>query len=164
MSGVDGFRRLTVGQVARRLELHPFVVVRLLAAEGAFPRDLQLDETHVEAVRRRGKLETWWEGRPAEVAGESFARTLGKALVRQLLDRGVIEPSATRDDNLFRGLDSDAQMLLRRAVNLLIKDQFLTTRMAAEGLMVAVHPAAVRQLREFVGGDSRALDALWDRL
>jgi len=108
MTGVDAFRKMTVGQVARWLELHPFDVVRLLAAEGVFPRDLQLDTSHVEAVRRRGGLETWWEGRPAEVPGEAYPRTLGKALVRQLLDRGVVEPTATRDDNLFRGLASDA--------------------------------------------------------
>jgi hypothetical protein len=164
MGGLSVFRKMSIDQAARWLELHPFEVLRLLVNDDALPRDLGLDPSHVERVRVRGGLESWWEGAPDPVPSEPRARTLARALITRMLDRDMVDPNATRADNLFRGLDGDSQVVLRRAVNLLIKEQYLATRMATEGLMVALHPGAVRQLRDFAAGGSRLLDALWERL
>lgn len=164
MSQLAVLRKRTVSSVAHQLDLHPFEVVRLLTAADALPRDLRLEAAHVERVRVTGGLETWWEVPPPTVAGEPRARTLARLMVGRMIERGVVSPRSTRADNLFRGLDPDAQIVLRRAANVLIKEQLLTSRMAAEGLVVGVAPASLSQLREFAAGGGRLLDALWEQL
>lgn len=164
MSALDRFRKPTLDQVARKLELSPFDVVRILVAEDALPRDLRLDPAHLDRIRVRGGLENWWDQPPEPAPGESRSRALVRALLTRMLDRNLVDPAATRADNLFRGLDNDSAAVLRRAVNLLLKEQLLQSRMAAEGLLVSLHPGAVRQLRELAQGSSRTLDSLWDRL
>ena len=164
MSGLAIFRKLSMDGAARRLDLHPFEVVRLLVADGSLPRDLRLDAIDVERVRRRGGLETWWDGPPPVVAGEVRVRTLARVLVGRLIERDIVDPTTTRADNLFRGLDVDSQVALRRAVNVLIREDLLTSRMAAEGLKVGVVPGAVGPLRDFAAGGGRLLDTLWEQL
>lgn len=162
-AAVDTLRRLSVAQVARMLEIHPFDVVRILTVDQSLPADLRLDASLVERVRQRGGLETWWKASPVIPAGEIPARVLGRLMVRQLLDRDLVHPRSTRADNLFRGLDPEAQVVLRRAVNALIREQFLTSHMAAEGLRVALHPTAAAQLRASAGGPLPSLDAILER-
>jgi hypothetical protein len=95
---------------------------------------------------------------------EPAVRALVRAVVRRMIDRDLVDPHATRADNLFRGLDPETQVQLRKAVNLLIRDQLFTSRMAAEGLLVALHPAAMDQLSGIASGRSTILDSIWDRL
>lgn len=165
MAGMDAFRRLTVSGAARHLEIHPFDVIRLLVADGGtLPADLRLDAEHVDRARARGGLEHWWETPPMAFPEEPPVRALVRAIVRRMLDRDLVDPHATRADNLFRGLDPETQVQLRKAVNLLIREQLLTSRMAAEGLLVALHPGAMEQLAAVAAGRSPILDAIWDRL
>lgn len=149
MRQVEVLRRLRLDEAARWLELHPFDLVRLLALHDQLAPDLRLDGDDVETVRRLGGLETWWEDAPKPEPGESPARSLLRALVAKILVRSLVEPNATRADNLFRGLGPDAQLLLRRAVNLLIRERYLVSRMSAEGLLVSVRAGCEDDLRAF---------------
>ncbi|MFZ5476494.1 MAG: hypothetical protein ACOZNI_06915 [Myxococcota bacterium] len=142
-------RRMTVDEVARWLELHPFEVVRILACAGQLPEDLRLEAEDVENVRRLGGLETWWDEAPAPERGESPARALLRALVQKLLAQDLVEPRATRADNLFRGLAPEAQVALRKAVNLLIRERYLVSRMMPSGLAISVRTGAVEDLRAY---------------
>ena len=164
MGGLALFRKMTVDQAARWLEVHPFDIVRLLVSDDQLPVDLRLDPFHVERVRVRGGLETWWEVVPTAVPGEPRARTLARMLIAAMVERDVVEPRYTRADNLFRGLDGESQVVLRRAVNALIKEQLLSSRMAAEGLTVTIPGSAVQDLHRFAQGKSRLLDPVWATL
>ena len=164
MSVLDVFRKPTVDDVARRLELSPFDAVRILVADGGLPRDLRLDASHIERIRVRGGLENWWDQPFEPRPGEARSRALVRELASRLIDHDLVDPRFTRADNLFRGLDPDSQAVLRRAVNHLIKEQLLQSRMAKEGLVISLHPGAVRQVRDIAQGASRVLDSLWERL
>lgn len=165
MAGIELFQKLTVAGAARRLEIHPFDVVRLLVADGdRLPADLRLGPDDLERVRARGGLEYWWETPPLAFPEEPPVRALVRAIVRRMMDRDLVDPHTTRADNLFRGLDPETQVQLRKAVNLLIRDQLLTSRMAEEGLTVGLHPAAMDQLAAVAAGRSPILDSIWDRL
>jgi hypothetical protein len=132
--------------VAQSFELHPFEVVRILAASGALPNDLRLRPEDIARVVEAGGLEAWWESPPVPERGESDARALVRALAGQMLARGVVDPSWTRADNLFRGLDPRAQGTVRRAVNAWIRVGAMGSRMSARGIEVSVRPAAVEEL------------------
>ena len=163
--GIELFQHMSIADAARRLEIHPFELVRLLVAEGhGLPDDLRLGPEDLDRARQRGGLEHWWDTPPMAFPEEPHVRALVRAVVRRMMDRDLVDPHATRADNLFRGLDSSTQGQLRKAVNLLIREQLLTSRMDAVGLMVALHPAAMGQLGAVAAGRSPILDAIWDRL
>lgn len=165
MQGIQIFQNVSVADAARRLEIHPFELVRLLVAEGrGLPDDLRLGPEDIERARQRGGLEDWWETPPLAFPEEPRVRALVRGVIRRMMDRDLVDPHATRADNLFRGLDAGTQVQLRKAVNLLIRDQLLTSRMDALGLMVALHPAAMPQLGAVAAGRSPILDSIWDRL
>ena len=149
MAGLDALYKLGVDHAARWLELHPFEVIRILAVAGELPRDLHLQSSDVERVRVLGGLEIWWEEEPTVERGETQSRALLRVLVGKLLARDLVEPRATRADNLFRGLSPEAQLLLRRSVNMLIRERFLLSRMAVSGLAISVRAGAVDDLRAY---------------
>lgn len=133
----------SVARAAEALELHPFEVVRLLAIGPGLPTDLQLRREHVARVVELGGLEAWWEeGRPPTPADL-------RPLARALLARKVIEPRWTRADNLFRGLDAEGQIGVRRAVNGWIRSGAMGSRWTGRGLEVAVRADAVEAFERF---------------
>ena len=140
---LEAMRPWTIARTAQALELHPFEVVRILASSGALPAQLRLEPDDVGRVLELGRLETWWEGSPKFGPEDVEGHAVTRALARQLLARGVIEPVWTRADNLFRGLETRAQRIVRRAVNTWIRVGAMGSRMSARGLEVSVRPAAV---------------------
>jgi CO/xanthine dehydrogenase Mo-binding subunit len=70
MSILDTHQLLGVADAARRLELHPFEVVRILVADGSLPSALRLDAATLARVRSAGGLETWWEAPATPEANE----------------------------------------------------------------------------------------------
>ncbi len=163
MAGLELFQRMSVEQVAKWLELHPFEIVRILVADGTLPSDLKLDANNVERVRVAGGLETWWEGPPAPGAGEAPERALVRAMLRRMLEKGNVEPKVVRADNLFRGLDVENQRVLRRAVNALIREGVLASSMSAMGLTVAVSAGREPDVRAFAVEGAGVVDRLWDQ-
>lgn len=157
---LDVLRRPGLDHAARVLELHPFEVVRLLALAGELPADLRVDDALVAHIAELGGLQVWWEGAPEVPEGRSRAQALAMELARRMLSRGMVEPASTRADNLFRGLDGESQHILRRWVNLLIREGYLVTYMATSGLVVSVRASAVGGLGAFAADGSGPLASL----
>lgn len=139
---LDALRPWSIMRVADALDLHPFEVVRILAADGSLPRDLRLRPGDASRVVEAGGLEAWWGELDAETPGSVLVR----ALARQLLEREVVEPRWTRADNLFRGLEPIEQGVVRRAVNAWIRSGAMASRMSARGMELTVRAAAAPDL------------------
>lgn len=163
MAGLELFQRLSVEQVARWLELHPFEIIRILVADGSLTSDLKLDSNNVERIRLAGGLETWWEGPPTPQAGETLARALVRTLCAEVIAHGGVEPTYLRADNLFRGLEPQHQATLQRAVNALIKEGVLNCTMSATGKTISVVAARAADVRTFGEGGGGPVDRLWDQ-
>jgi hypothetical protein len=163
MAGLELFQRMTVEQVAKWLELHPFEIVRILVADGSLPADLRLDASNVERVRAAGGLETWWEGPPPVAPGQNAAQATVRQLLLKVLDKQYVEPRTVRADNLFRGLDAEHQRGLRRAVNALIREGVLISSMSATGLTVAIAEARSADARQFAAEGTGPVSHLWDQ-
>lgn len=163
MAGLELFQRMSLQQVAKWLDVHPFEVVRLLALDGSLPADLTLDSRHVERVREVGGLEVWWESLPTPIRGEVPARALVRAALARLLANGCVEPAAVRLDNIFRGLDEDNQWILRRSVTALVAAGVLVTTAAASGLTVSVAASRESDVRAFAIEGVGVVDRLWDQ-
>lgn len=141
---------LTINSAAELLEVHPFELVRLLVAGPGFPADLRLTSDHLEQAVRVGGLEAWWQ-EPGAV--RPTANDL-QPLAHALLERGVSEPRWTRADNLYRGLDADAERAVRRAVNEWIRSGIMGSRMSSRGLEVTLRAGRERDLMRLGGGKS----------
>ena len=163
MAGLELFQRMSVEQVAKWLELHPFEIVRILVADGSLPSDLRLDAANVERIRAAGGLETWWEGPPAAVAGQTSAQTIIRLLLAKVLEKDYVEPRSVRADNLFRGLADEHQRGLRRAVNALIREGVLVSSMSATGLTLGIAAARLAEVRQFATSGAGPVAHLWDQ-
>jgi hypothetical protein len=134
MANTEMFQKLTLQDLARWLELHPYDIVRILVAADALPDDLRFESGDVDRVRELGGIEAWWADAPAGAEDEAGLRA---ALVKQLNERGAFgDEGATRFDNLLRGLGPDHQVAMRRVAQQLIKEHHLVTRPTATGLQV----------------------------
>lgn len=142
---IEELERMSLEQAARRLEIHPVEVIRILVRLDAFPANLRLDERDLERIRRAGGLRAFWE---PGTTGE--AMSLLQALLAKLLAEDLVDPAGTRADNLFRGLAAAVQPPLRRLVNHLIREGLLITRMGEQGLSVGLSKERLSELREFV--------------
>ncbi len=147
-------RKLRVHQIARWLEVHPYEVVRTLVQADALPPDLRLDTADVERVRTAAGLETWWEPGGVPASDEELLAVL----VQRLLARITRGSAPTRSDNLFRGLDPQRQVFLRRAVNQLVRLGYLDIVMTASGLCVTLRPEREAELRLLVVGATELAD------
>jgi hypothetical protein len=163
MAGLELFQRMSVEQVAKWLELHPFEIVRILVADGSLPADLRLDAANVERVRSAGGLETWWEAPPSPASGESAMQTLVRSLLQKVLDKGYLASRTVRADNLFRGLDAEHQRGLRRAVNALIREGVFVSAMSATGLTLAIAGEREADVRLFASEGKGPVSHLWDQ-
>ncbi len=163
MSIIEQYRKLGVKDLAGRLGLHPFDVVRVLAARGPLPPELNFEEAEQERIRAESGLEVWWTpGRRLE-ADVIRARGVLRSMVRELLSRKIVAPQATRADNLWRGLEDEDERTARRAVNLLLQEQFLRTVSSRFGTMVTVQADRVAALERIAAGTEMpaSLAALW---
>ena len=84
-----------------------------------------------------------------------------RGVLRQMVHRNVLEPYATRADNLFRGLDPASRTVMRRVVNALIRESSLVTRMTGHGLVVTIPATSSESVRMFLERRSGALIDLW---
>ena len=160
MAEIDLFEKLTLSQIARWLDLHPFDVARVLGHEGALPARLSFDEGEVDHIRNLSGVETWWDGGSLPITDNSRGRGLVRSLAHKLLHRG--EERSTRADNLTRGLEGDDQSLVRRVVNQLIRDGVLASLSSARGLEVMVARGQLGLLESIAEGRDipKSLEAL----
>ncbi len=161
MAEAELFEKLTLSQIARWLDVHPFDVARVLGHEGGLPAQLSFDESEVDRIRSLTCVETWWDGGPLPVQDPLRPRALLRSLALKLLQRP--EGSLVRADNLARGLEGEELTLVRRAVNQLIRDNVLVGTSTARGLEVSVAPDHRDLLQSVAEGRDipKPLEALW---
>ena len=161
MAEVDLFEKLTLSQIARWLDVHPFDIARVLGNEGRLPVKLSFDESEVDRIRALAHVETWWDGGPLPVPDDNRRRSLVRSLSHKLLERA--DGRLTRADNLTRGLDGDELTTVRRAVNQLIRDGHLVSQSTHRGLEVEVNPDRRGALQSISDGRDipKQLEALW---
>ncbi len=154
MSGVEMLQRLTVADVARWLEVHPFDILRILAAHGGPPDDLRFEMNDVDRIRSVGGLEVWWhEGEPPLEEGNEQASML-RALAMRMLEKEIGGPRTTRLDNIFRGLEAQRQRLARTLVQVLLQHGWLATVSTEQGTHVTITPGRMGHMAQLAqGGD-----------
>ena len=157
MSTLDLFEKLRVSQIAGALDLHPFEVARLMGQAGEIPRTLQFEEADIDRVRELAGVETWWSNGGATVDDEIPGRALVRSAAQMLLERDVVDDNTTRADNLFRGL------VVRRAVNHLIREEVLRSIPTSQGLHLRVDKDKVAVLKSIADGSGipESLQELW---
>ncbi|MCB9741079.1 MAG: hypothetical protein H6741_17410 [Alphaproteobacteria bacterium] len=160
--------RVSLTDVSLRLGIDPFDLIRVLVSLDALPDDLHFAEDEIDDVKELAGLETWWT--PA-AAGQRMrhedsipARGMARGMCRQLLDHQVLGRSATRWDNLMRGLEPDAQLLARNVLHTLLQEGYLQIFNTASGLNISVVATRAEDLRRIAEGDfyPRAMRALWE--
>lgn len=163
MVSVDQFKKLGIKDLAARLGIHPFNIVRILSTKNQLAADLSFEEDDVEKVRRFGGVEYWWTGSCTIEADGIRARAVLRSLARELLKRGFVGESTTRADNVYRGLDPEDERVARRALNILIQEQLVRTVPTPLGIHVSVVPEQVRLLERLAAGKEvpPALAVLW---
>lgn len=163
MSGADLFEKLTMGQVARWLDLHPVELARILGTEdGGLPRDLRFVEGDVDRLRDLAGVETWWHGE-LPVGDSVRGRALVRSLAHHLASRASDPAWFTRADNLFRGLEPADQWVVRRAVNHLIVESILVSVSRSSGLHVQLGDGGRQRLQAIADGSGlpASMEALW---
>ncbi len=163
MATVDQFRKLGVKDLSARLGIHPFNAVRILTAKNQLSADLLFEEDDVEKVRRFGGIEYWWTGGCTLEEDSIQARAVLRSIARELVKRGVVGEQSTRADNVYRGLEADDERLARRALNVLIQEQYLRTMPTPLGIHVAIVPDRLQDLERLAAGKEipPALAVLW---
>jgi hypothetical protein len=154
---------LTVSELARRLDVEPFEVVRLLVAAGK-PRDtLLFADDATAALAAYAGIERWWEALPEPVDGADPRKTLLQHCLRRLLAGKYIGDRRTRQDNLWRDLPRDLREFMKDAVEVLIEENVLHLRAEATGLQISVRAEASERAKAMSEGKELVEDLrrLW---
>jgi len=163
MATIDQFKKLGVKDLSARLGIHPFNAVRILTAKNLLTPGLLFEEDDVEKVRRNGGIEYWWTGTCTLESDSIQARAVLRSIARELVKRGIVGETSTRADNVYRGLEPDDERLARRALNVLIQEQYLRTLPTPLGIHVAIVPDRLQALERLAAGKEipPALAVLW---
>ncbi len=163
MANVEQFKKLGIKDLSARLGIHPFNAVRILTAKNQLSADLLFDEDDVEKVRRFGGIEYWWTGSCTLEEDSIQGRAVLRSIARELVKRGVVGVQTTRADNVYRGLEADDERLARRALNVLIQEQFLRTMPTPLGIHVSIVPDRLQAVERLATGKEipPALAVLW---
>ena len=150
----DDLRPLSLTEAARSLGIDPFEVVRLMVAGTGVPQgQLYLTREQVETLRSQGGIDpSWWEGARLPDDPNPRRRRL-RAALSLLLVRDHVGDSVTRLDNVTRGLPPEEQRFLTNALRILSDVGLLTFEVRLIGVMVAVVPSAVGQVRTIADGN-----------
>lgn len=163
MTIMEQFQKLGVADIARRLEIHPFDVVRILVYNNVVRPSWRFDESDLNDIRKLGGIETWWTQECALDQDTIRARGILRSIIRELTARKHVGTSATRVDNVFRGLEPEDEILARKALNLLIQEQIVKSTPTAIGTFVSLNPEKAEVVEAILGGQDMpaALAALW---
>ena len=156
--------RPTLGQVGRWVEVHPLELLRILVAENLLNTDLRFSTADITRIQKVAGLEEWWDELPTLDGEETAGQVYMRAVLLQMLRRNVVEPYATRADNLFRGLDATNRPVMRKSVNALIREGDLVTRMTGHGLVVTVPGTAADEVQAFLERRTGPLVEIWRSL
>ncbi|MFT4979357.1 MAG: hypothetical protein ACI8S6_005267 [Myxococcota bacterium] len=151
---LESFRKLSLADVARELGLRPFDIARILGQhEPGMPAELQFDADIVARIREFAGVEIWWRpDAPLDADDANRSRAMVRTLAAKLLAHQERGPDSTRADNLFRGLEGADQLLIRRAVNQMIREGLLQSVSTVSGLHVVVDEVQVDTLQAIASG------------
>jgi hypothetical protein len=163
MDLLQPFQKLGPAEIARRLNLHPFDVVRILVFHDVSRPDYRFDPSEVDWIRSLGGIETWWGGDCTLLDEPIRARGVLRSIVRELKRRGYVGTSAVRVDNVFRGMEPDDELLARKALNLLIHEHVVRSVPTAIGTFVSLQADQEELVEGIVSGSEMpaGLAALW---
>lgn len=163
MATSEKFQKLRVVDIARKLGIHPFDVVRILTVKDALHPRLRFDSADLEKVRSQGGIETWW-GPDRKIEEDTIrARGLMRSIVREMVRRRLVGDRTTRVDNVYRGLEPDDESIARKALNLLIQEHLIRTLPTAMGNHICIVPEQLPVMEALADGRAMpaGLAALW---
>jgi len=163
MPTMDLFRKLSLSEVAQKLQLKPFDIARIMGQSGGLPDVLLFSDELVADIRRKAGIEVWWDEESLPIADDNRSRALVRSLMFKLLKHERDGGVSTRADNLFRGLDGADQLLIRRAVNQLIREGLLLSLPTASGLHIRVDAVQRDTLESMASGSDipDSIETLW---
>lgn len=155
---------LNLSQAARRLGVEPFDLVRLLVATDGMPKELAFSPEQVDALGAKGGIEpSWWPGVDLPEDHNPMRQRV-RAALGLLLERGHVGGEGTRLDNVWRGLPSADQALVRDALHALSDEGLVAMLPGKICTRVLVNAASEERVREIAEGrsDTSALSALYE--
>ena len=163
MTDLDQFKKLGVSDLAAKLAIHPFNVVRILTTSGKLPADLSFDEDDIDMVRELGGIEYWWTAKCTIEQDAIRARGILRSIARELVRRGIHGEKTTRADNVYRGLKPDDERLARRTLNVLIQEHYVRTVPTSLGIHVNIAADQVSTMKRLATAAEvpPALAVLW---
>jgi hypothetical protein len=150
-----------LNELSRRLGVDPFETVRLLVAvRHDLSGPMMFDPSLVETLRSQGGVEdSWWAD-----AGAAEPKERVQAVVRAMLDRGLVGDTTTRMDNVWRGLPFEDQALVQQAITALAEEQIVRCIGTPIGLQVAIDAGQKAKAEKIAAGkaSTSGLDALYE--
>jgi len=151
------FQPLGLTDVARRLGVDPFEVVRLaVAADKGLSGPMQFDEELVGELRELGQIDDPWWSDVDLPEDPNPLRQRVRAALQLLVDKEMVGDQTTRMDNIWRGLPFDDQALLQQAVMVLAEEGHLRVVGSPVGLMVSIDPGASDTVEKLAAGTSES--------
>ncbi len=142
-------QRLDMAQVAERLQIHPFELVRCLVNLERLPADLRFASSELEDLRSAVGIQTWFpEGR---TRGPSPAG-LVQDLAHQLVSRGVVGEAGTRLDNCTRGLSEEEDELALQVLRALVAEGMLSSWTSELGVQIAIEEGKEYRVADLAEG------------
>lgn len=162
MAAVDLFEKLTLTQIARELDLHPFELARALGSRREAGAELRFAPSENDRLREIAGVQTWWSD-TLPVADDVRGRALVRSLAALIVEHATQDDWQTRADNLYRGLEPADQWVVRRAINQLIREGVLISISRSSGLHVELGEDALGRLGRLADGSEipGSLEALW---
>jgi hypothetical protein len=114
---------------------------------------LEVQADDVKVLRKFGRIERWWDEGLRPLDDADVRSGLVRASLKELLDRGHVEPSRARLDNLWRGLPVDQQSLLQSAMDALDEAQLLRIEQIELGTVVTIPADRADTIRAFIAGE-----------
>ena len=161
MNTLELFRKMTLSDMAKTLDVLPFDMARHYGQKEGLPVEMLFDTDELQKVRQEMGLQMLWDGSPFQIEDDEPSRRLVREFARRLLEQESSKPS--RVDDLSRGLVGADKQLINVAVNALIKLGVLQSIPLATGLGVGKLSSGLPVLEKLVSGEAvpEMLEQLW---
>ena len=161
MNSLELFRKMTLSDMSKTLDVLPFDVARHFGQGEGLPVEMLFDSEDLKRVRQEMGLEMFWDGSPFQIEDDEPARRLVREFARRLLALDTGQPS--RVDDLARGLVGSDKQLINGAVNAMIKLGVLQSIPLSTGLGVGKLSSGLPVLEKLASGGAvpEMLEQLW---
>ncbi len=138
MSQSDLVQYYSLSDAAAQLDIHPFDIARYLSIQkGGMPNELRLTHQKISQIAKGMGLQNWWS-EPIQLQDDNRQRLLLREMARRILEADW--STATRADNLNRGLEGDEFSFVRRVINSFIRCNLLLPKSTLTGLTIEPGP------------------------